>query len=134
MAIIGPRDSNKIQLRVGFKFLTNTIIPPDGGAIVFFLAGNANSHLAFHYCIGKNNIQLFKKAHDVWTMLGAQSFEFQLNRDYMAEIRSHSGVHECLMQDGTHLRVDDHEISRGCIGIGGKLCDIEFNWLSFSAA
>jgi hypothetical protein len=134
MAVIGRRDWSKIELRVRFRFLTNTIRPPDGGAILFFLANNTNNHLAFHYCIGKNSIQLFKKARGVWTILGEQRFEFQLNREYAAMVQTHFGVHECLMEDGTRLKVDDQEISRGCIGIGGKFCNVEFSWLSLSAA
>jgi hypothetical protein len=133
MAIFGPRDWKTIELRARFRFLTDTIRPPDGGAILFFLARNQNNHLAFHYCVGKNKVQLFKKAHGVWTLLSDRSFEFQLNREYVTEVRSHFGIHECVMDDGTRLRTCDLEIPCGCIGIGGKYCDVEFSWLSFSA-
>jgi hypothetical protein len=134
MAVIGRRDWSNIELRVRFKFLSDTMRPPDGGAIVFFLARNRNNHMAFHFCMGKDSIQLFKKVHGIWAMVGETRFEFQLNRQYAAEIRSGSGIHRCLMEDGTCLQANDPDISRGCIGIGGKFCIVEFDWLSVSAA
>ncbi len=128
MAVTGSRKWSSIELRARFRFLSGTVRPPDGGAILFFLARNAANHLAFHYCVGKNRVQLFKKARGVWTMLGEQNFVFELNRDYLAEIRSRPGAHECLMEDGTHLRFDDHEVSRGRVGIGGKFCAVRFSF------
>jgi hypothetical protein len=133
LAILGRRDWTHIEFQAGFRFLTGTIKPPDGGAILFFLARNTNNHLAFHFCIGKNRIQLFKKARGTWAMLGEETFEFELNKHYTAKIRTESGVHHCLMDDGTCLQIEDSEIFRGRIGIGGKLCSIEFDWLSLAS-
>jgi hypothetical protein len=133
MAMIGSRCWSDIELQVTFQFLTGTMNPPDGGAIVFFLAKNRNNHLAFHFCVGKHSLQLFKKVRGIWAMIGEKRFEFLQNRKYVAQIHSSSGIHHCRMEDGTCLQVLDSDISSGRVGIGGKFCVIEFDWLSVTA-
>ncbi len=131
MAVIGPSLSD-IDLRVRFTLQTDTIRPPDGGAIIFFLVRNAQVHLSFHFCVAKNRIQLFKRTRRVWTMLGEGKFAFGLNREYDVQVRSRLGLHECRMEDGTTVQAKDGQLERGCTGIGGKLCDVEFShfWAS----
>jgi hypothetical protein len=126
MALIGRQCGHELAIRVRFRFLSDTCKPPEGGAIVFFLVQNEENHLAFHYCLGKNQIQLYKRIHGVWTMLGAQSFQFELSREYEVGIQTGGGVHECRMRDVSILRVCDRELLLGSVGIGGKFCDIEF--------
>ncbi len=134
MAIIGRRDWSDLNLSVVFKFLTGTIKPPEGGAIVYFLFKNARNHMALHFCQGKNKIQLFKRTGGIWSMLKEQIFIFELNRNYEVGIRSSSGIHQCFIGCTPAIWARDHEIANGRIGIGGKLCDVEFSWVSLSAS
>jgi hypothetical protein len=107
MAIIGPGWTD-VEFRVSFKFLSDTIRPPDGGAIIFFLVRNSTNHLAFHCCVAKKRIQLFKRTRGIWTMLGENSFDFRLGREYDVQIKTCSGVHECRVDGSTIQMRDQH--------------------------
>ena len=126
MAVIGA-SLRGIDLSVRFNLNTDTVRPPDGGAIVFFLVQNPRSHLSFHFCVAKRRIQLFKRTRESWTMLGEERFAFEVKREYDVRVRSRLGLHECMMEDGTSVQAKGDQFERGSIGIGGKLCEVEFS-------
>ena len=132
LAIIGSGNWGDLELRVKFRFKSDTIRPPEGGAIVFFLFKNVRNHLAYHFCIYKKKVKLFKKLRGIWSLLGEQCYAFELYRDYDVVIRSRSGWHECSIDGGDPMGIHDNALRHGCIGIGGKFCDVVFSQVRVS--
>jgi len=132
VAIIGSRKWNDFTLQARFKLLTDSIKPPEGGVILYFLFKNIRNYYSFHFCLFKEKVELIKRLRGVWSIIAEQDYAFETQKDYWITIRTSSGVHQCHLDGRKLLEITDKDISKGCVGIGGKYCDVEFSRLSVS--
>jgi hypothetical protein len=132
LSIFGFRDWRGYALEVRFKYLSESIRPPEGGAILYFLFRNTKNYYSIHYCLFKQKIEFIKRYQGVWNTLGARSYNFKTQEEYTTTIHTHSGFHHCQIEGSDLMKIHDEDISKGCIGIGAKYCDIEFSHISLS--
>lgn len=130
LSIIGPSNWNRLSFQVRFKILCDSIKPPEGGVILYFLFKNIKNYYSFHFCLFKQKIELIKRFRGIWTIMAEQYYDFETQKDYWITISTNSGIHQCQIDGTNHIEITDKDTSKGCVGIGGKYCDIEFSCLS----
>ena len=129
-SVIGSSQWEQCTFKIKFKMVSDSIKSPEGGVIMFFLFKNIKNHYSFHFCLFKQKIELIKRLHGTWTTIAERDYNFVTGREYTASVRTSSGIHKCHI-DGVHqIEKFDGDISKGCVGIGAKYCDIEFSHLS----
>ena len=129
-SIIGSSLWDRFTFKVKFNILSDSIKPPEGGVILFFLFKNIRNHYSFHFCLFKKKIELIKRLNGAWTTVAEQNFNFVTGKEYMATVDTSSGVHQCSIDGVNQIETFDADISKGCVGIGAKYCDVEFNHIS----
>ena len=127
LSIIGSKNWANFNFRIRFKILTESIRPPEGGVILYFLFNSINNFFSFHFCIYKQKIELIKRFRGSWRTLAEQRHHLETQKDYSVMINTISNVHQCLINGTNVIQTRDTDISKGCIGIGVKYCDVEFN-------
>jgi hypothetical protein len=132
ISIIGSRHWNNFILNVNFKILSNSIKPPQGGVILYFLFKNSKSYYSFHFCLCKNKIEFIKRIRGVWTTKAEHNFDLTIEKNYLVTISTFSDVHRCRVDGRDFIEISDDDISRGCIGIGTKYCEAVFSRVTIS--
>jgi hypothetical protein len=131
-SVIGSHEWNGYSLKVSFRILSGSIKPPEGGVIIFFHFQDINNHYSFHFCLFKQKIELIKKHRGIWTTIAAQEYTLETGKDYLVSVTTGSGVHQCAINGINQIKEHDGDLSQGCIGLGAKYCDTEFNHVSIS--
>jgi hypothetical protein len=129
-SVIGSSLWDEFTFKVKFKMVSDSIKSPEGGVIMFFLFKNIKNHYSFHFCLFKQKIELIKRLHGTWTTVAARDYKFITGKEYMAAVSTSSGVHQCHIDGVNQIEIFDGDISKGCVGIGAKYCDIEFSHIS----
>lgn len=130
ISLIGSNDWADLKFNVRFKILTESVKPPEGGVILYFHYKNIKNFYSFHFCLSKQKIELIKRHRGVWSTILKQRYELSVQKEYRVIVKTVSGTHQCKV-NGNHLAESrDKDISKGCIGIGVKYCDSEFNHVS----
>jgi len=132
IAVTGSPRWSDFTLEVTFKLLSQSIKPPEGGVILFFLFKNFKNYYSCHFCIYKKKIEFIKRVRGVWTVTAEEDFDAEMQRDYRIAIRTNSGTHQCFIDGTKWMQVRDQDIPQGCVGIGAKYCDVEFSHVSVS--
>ena len=132
ISIAGSGEWNDFALQAKFKFLNESSRPPEGGAILYFLFRNIKNHYSLHFCLSKKRIEFVKRYKGNWSILESKSYDLETQREYFTTIITKSGFHYCQMDGGDLIICGDRDISKGCVGIGTKYCDTEFNSISIS--
>ena len=132
LSIIGSSNWRNLIFEVRFKLLTNSIHPPEGGVIFYFLFQNIKNYYSFHFCLEKKKIECIKRIKGVWITIAEQDYNLETNKDYQISIDSNSGTHQCRVNKANPLIVHDMDVTKGCIGIGIKYCNAEFSHFSIS--
>ena len=127
ISIIGDRSWKAFTLQVNFTILTNSIKPPEGGAIIYFLFKNTKNYYSLHFCLCKQRIEVIKRYKGIWTTLGQSDFHLRTQKDYFVSITTDSGIHQTKIDGANPITVTDLEIQKGCVGIGAKYCDLMLN-------
>ena len=130
LAIIGSRRWRKFTLNIKFKILTKSIKPPQGGAIVYFLFANLRNFYSVHCCLCKNRIELIKRVKGNWLTLQSAVTNFETGSSYTITINTDQGNHSCHLNGLNVIMARDTDISKGCLGIGAKYCDVQFDQVS----
>jgi hypothetical protein len=130
LAIIGSRRWRKFTFKIKFKILTESIKPPQGGAIVYFRFANTRNFYSVHCCLCKNRIELIKRVKGNWCTLQSAGANFETGRSYTITINTDHGHHSCHLNGLNVIRAKDTDILKGCLGIGAKYCDVEFDQVS----
>lgn len=134
IALIGSPDWNEFTFRVKFKLLTESLMPPQGGTVLYFLFKNMKNHYSFHFCLPKQKIEFVKRFLGTWSIMAAQDYDLEIQRDYWIRISTDSGRHQCQVDGMNLITIHDRDISKGCVGIGVKYCNVEFSHLSISTS
>ncbi|MFC1814555.1 hypothetical protein ACFL0M_01175 [Thermodesulfobacteriota bacterium] len=130
ISIIGSPHWNNIRFNVRFEILTDSIKPPEGGVILYYLFKNIKNYYSFHFCIYKKRIELIKRYNGIWTTIGRQDFNLKINEEYSVRITANDCIHRCQIDGGDAIEVKDTDISEGCVAIGAKYCGAEFSNIS----
>lgn len=131
-SIIGSPEWTAYSLQVSFRIRSDSIRPPEGGVIVFFLFKNIRNHYAFHFCLAKQKIELLKRVRGTWTTIAERDYPLETQKEYRSQIRTGSGIHQCDVGGEMQIQASDTDIAEGCVGIGAKYCDVEFSHLTLS--
>jgi len=129
-SVIGSSLWDEFTFKVKFKMVSDSIKSPEGGVIVFFLFKNIKNHYSFHFCLFKQKIELIKRLHGTWTTIAERDYNFVTGKEYVATVSTSSGLHQCHIDGVNQIEKFDGDISKGCVGIGAKYCDIEFSHIS----
>lgn len=132
IALIGSPRWNHFTFQVTFKILTNSLKPPEGGVILYFLFKNINNYYSFHFCHFKRKIELIKRIRGIWTIIADQVYDLKTHKDYCITISTNSGIHQCQIDGRNQIEINDKDIAKGCVGIGAKYCNVEFSHVSVS--
>jgi hypothetical protein len=132
ISIIGSKNWADFNFQVRFKILTQSINPPEGGVILYYLFKNLDNFYSFHFCLSKHKIQLIKKLRGTWSRIAEQTYDFETQKDYSVIITTMLGMHQCKINGTNVIQKRDTDISKGCIGLGIKYCDVEFRHASVS--
>jgi len=132
ISIIGSRKWTDFNFQIRFKILTESAKPPEGGLILYFLFKTINSFYSFHFCLYKQKIELIKRLRGSWSTIAEQSYELETQKEYSVMINTISDTHQCIIDGANVIQKRDTDISEGCIGLGVKYCDVEFNHASIS--
>jgi len=129
-SVIGSSQWEQFTFKVKFKMISDSIKSPEGGVIMFFLFKNIKNHYSIHFCLFKQKIELIKRLHGTWTTIAERYYNFVTGKEYVAVVTTSSGAHQCHIDGANQIEAFDGDISRGCVGIGAKYCDIEFSHVS----
>lgn len=132
ISIIGSHNWNEFIFQVSFRLLTGTLKPPEGGIILYFLLRNIKNYYSFHFCLFKQKIELIKRFRGNWSIIAEHNYDLETQKDYWVRVSTKSGCHLCQIDGTDCISNHDMDISRGCVGIGVKYCDAEFNHISIS--
>jgi len=132
LAIAGSPSWDQYQLDIKCKILTGSLKPPEGGAILYYFFKNINNYYSFHICIYKRKLEIIKRVQGAWSTIAEYDYDFIANEDYPISINVNSGIHQFMIDGHKQLEIIDNDISRGCVGIGAKYCDVEFSHVSVS--
>lgn len=132
ISIIGSKNWADFNFKVRFKILTQSIKPPEGGVILYYLFKNLYNFYSFHFCLSKQKIELIKRLRGTWSTIAEQTYDFETQKDYSVIINTILGMHQCKINGTNVIQKRDTDILKGCIGIGTKYCDIEFTHVSVS--
>jgi len=130
LSIIGSKYWTDFNFKVSFQILTESIKPPEGGVILYFLFKSINNFYSFHFCLFKQKVELIKRLRGSWTTIAEESYDFETHKDYSVIINTNSDIHQCKINGTNVIQKRDADISKGCIGIGMKYCDVEFSHAS----
>lgn len=132
LCIAGLGSWTDLTFQVKLRMLTDSMNPPEGGTILYFRFKNIKNYYSFHLCLPKQKVEFIKRVRGIWTTVAEHDYDFETRKDYSVAITTDSEIHECQI-DGTSLIVSHcNDIAKGCIGIGAKYCDVEFNYVSVS--
>ncbi len=131
-SVIGASAWDEYDFEVTFKFQSDTVRPPEGGVILLFLFKDIRNHYSFHFCVFKKKIELIKRRHGIWTVMAGCDYNFEKQRDYHVTVSTGSAVHQCKVDETRQIQFVDSDISKGCVGIGAKYCDVEISRVSVS--
>ena len=132
LSVVGSPRWNNFIFHANFKIFTDTLKPPEGGVILYFLFKNIKNFYSFHFCLFKQKIEYIKRIHGVWSSIAEQNYNIKAEKEYGIEISTISGIHSCRINGEELLLSGDKDIPKGRVGIGVKYCNAEFNHLSVS--
>lgn len=132
LSVTGSKSWANFNFQIRFKILTESIKPPEGGVLLYFLFNSVNSFYSLHCCIYKQKIELIKRFRGIWSTLATCNHDLGINKYYCVTINTNADLHQCLMNGTKVIQTYDADISKGCIGIGVKYCDVEFDHASIS--
>ena len=132
ISVTGSKNWANFNLQIRFKILTESIRPPEGGVVLYFLFSSMNSFYSLHCCIYKQKIELIKRFRGIWSTLAENNHELETNKYYCVTINTNSNVHKCTINGTNVIQTYDADISKGYIGIGIKYCDVEFDHTAIS--
>jgi hypothetical protein len=127
IAVVGSSRWDDFTFQVTFRLLTQSIKPPEGGVILFYLLKNVKNYYSCHICVYKKKIEFIKRVRGIWTLIAEANFDVKTQREYRAVICTERGKHQCFIDGKKQMEVYDRDISRGRVGIGAKYCDVEFS-------
>jgi len=133
ISLIGSPSWSNYVLRVKLKFMSESIKPPHGGAIIYFLFKNIRNYYSIHICIYKKRIEIIKRYLGNWIALAGQDYDLRQGKEYDVSINTDSGTHQCQINGVNLFEVRDNDISKGRVGIGTKYCNIKITHASISA-
>lgn len=125
--VSGSEHWRDIRFTAGFKIMTPSIDPPQGGVILYFRLKDIKNYYSFHFCLSKQRVEFIKRINGEWITTAGHDFDLQLHQDYKVSIESHDNRHQCRINEKALMDIQDEDISRGCIGIGAKFCGVDFN-------
>ena len=131
-SVTGSKSWANFKFQIRFKILTKSIKPPEGGVILYFLFNSMKSFYSLHCCIYKQKIELIKRFRGIWSTLAGYNHCLEINKYYCVTINTNANVHQCIINGTKIIQTYDAGISSGCIGIGVKYCDVEFDHASIS--
>ncbi len=133
LSVTGSPYWSNYTLHVKLKFLTESVRPPQGGAIIYYHFKNIKNYYSVHICIHKRKIEIIKRYLGGWITLAGQEYDFKQGVIYDVSVSADSGLHQCLINGTNLLGVRDSDIPKGRIGIGTKYCNIEISHASIAA-
>jgi len=134
IALAGSRRWRDFDLRVGFRFLTESSRPPEGGAIIYFFWRDPRNFYSYHFCLAKQRVEFIKRQRGVWSILGETAIPLAPQNDISVKVVSRGHEHACCVNGVGVPAVKDGVFSRGRLGIGVKFCDLELNAFTLSRA
>lgn len=132
LSIIGPRSWQTFTLNLKFKILTDSLKPPEGGAIIYFLFMNERNYYSLHICLFKQKLELIKRYGGIWTTIAQREFPLKKNKEYYLSLTTKSGHHQIYIEGSKYLTANDSSIRRGCVGLGAKFCNIMYSQVFLS--
>ncbi|MFC2141390.1 hypothetical protein ACFLR7_00465 [Acidobacteriota bacterium] len=116
-------------LNLRFRFLKESIRPPEGGVIIYFYFKNYKNFFSFHFCLPKQRIEFVKRLKGIWSICSGENCNFVLDQDYSVSVNSFAGTYNCQIDGLDIMTVRAEDVSNGYLGIGTKFCDVEFSQL-----
>ena len=127
IAVIGSTDWSNYALKIDFKIITESIKPPEGGAILYYNFRNMKNYYSLHFCHAKQTIEIIKRFRGEWKTIAEQDFNIETHKDNNVRINTAAGIHTFMINGAHALEIKDEDISKGCIGLGIKYCDAAFS-------
>lgn len=127
IAIFGSPCWSDYTFSIKLRFLTDSIRPPEGGAILYYLLKNLKNNYSLHICFSKKTLELMKRSKSKWSTIGETDFDLEKDRIYEVMIKNSKGMHSVSVDGDERLEAVDHEIKRGSVGIGVKYCDVQYS-------
>ena len=88
ISIIGSKNWADFNFKLRFKILTESIKPPEGGVILYYLFKNLYNFYSFHFCLSKQKIELIKRLRGTWSTIAEQTYDLETEKDYSVIINS----------------------------------------------
>lgn len=130
ICVTGPSNWNEFTYQVRFRLLTDSLIPPQGGVILYYLYKSMRNYYSLHFCVVKKSIEAIKRIQGKWITTFEHEYHITPNKDYCVQIRVTPGKHDCLIDGESLFSIEDLDILKGCVGVGVKYCDAIFNHIS----
>jgi len=131
ISTFGSNSWHNINLEIGFKILTESLKPPEGGLIIYLLFKNIKNYYSIHFCPSKNKIELIKRIKGNWSTVAEYNYDLNIFFDYNVSINFSSKIISCSINGKICFDKIYCDLSKGCIGIGVKYCDVEFIHISY---
>ncbi len=126
-SIIGPSTWSDYILNVKVRVLSDSLKPPEGGALIYYRFKNVKNNYSVHICIAKKRIEIIKRYRGNWSTIAGQDFDVETMKEYDIGITAHESVHQLQINGKKQMEIIDNDILSGCVGLGMKYCDVEYS-------
>jgi hypothetical protein len=126
IAVIGSRRWRDYRFDVSLEIVSDSVKPPEGGAILYYQIKNPVNFHSLHICIAKRKLELIRRRGTVWTTIAERVFPVTKFRRYRIGVSTCRGQHQVTIDGDTLLECQEPEDSCGYVGVGTKYCDLLF--------